>query len=87
MRYQSLSNKTYDDVMSGIRDNNIRFSDLCNLLTNLGFEQRQGSGSHVKFGKHGIFEIIVLQPIGSFTKGYQIKQVRTILKKYRLVID
>ena len=80
-------NQTYDDVMSGERDSNIRFVDLCGMLESLGFAHSQGRGSHHKFGKTGIFEIIVLQPIGSMAKGYQVKQVRTILKKYRMRVD
>jgi len=80
-------NQTYDDVMSGARDNNIRFTDLCKMLEALGFSHSQGRGSHQKFGKPGIMEIIVMQPIGPLAKGYQVKQVRTLIKKYRMGVD
>jgi predicted RNA binding protein YcfA (HicA-like mRNA interferase family) len=41
----------------------------------LGFEERI-KGSHHIYSKEGINEIINLQPKGSDSKAYQIKQVR-----------
>lgn len=32
-----MANNTYDMVMSGKSDNNIRFTDFCNLIVDLGF--------------------------------------------------
>ena len=79
--------QTYDDIMSGARDHSIRFADLCKLLEDLGFAHSHGSGSHHKFGKQGIVEIIVLQPVGSYAKSYQVRQVRNLLKKYRMEVS
>ncbi|MDI6768017.1 MAG: type II toxin-antitoxin system HicA family toxin, partial [Bacteroidota bacterium] len=61
---------------------NIYFSDLCNLLYALGFEERV-RGSHHIFTKVGVEEIINLQPKGSQAKPYQVKQVRNIILKYK----
>ena len=41
-------------------------------------------GSHRIFTRHGMEEILNLQPKGSKAKPYQVKQVRNILVKYRL---
>jgi len=44
-------------ILSGTSDANIHFEDLCNLLKNLGFEERI-RGSHHIFRKEGIVEKI-----------------------------
>lgn len=36
------------------------------------------------FTKNGIDEILNLQPLGSKSKAYQVKQVRNIILKYQL---
>lgn len=33
-----MNQKTYNDVMSGKSDNNIRFNDFRNLIVDLGFD-------------------------------------------------
>lgn len=78
-KYEKLLN----NVLTGSSDQNIEFNDLVSLLIKFGFEVRI-KGSHRIFFKAGVTEIINLQPIGSKTKAYQIKQVRTIIQKYRL---
>ena len=70
-------------ILSGRSDANISFSDLCNLLRRLGFEERI-RGSHHIFHREGVDEIVNLQPIGAKAKPYQVKQVRNIILKYRL---
>ena len=59
------------------------FDDLCELLRRLGFEERI-RGSHHIFRKEGIEEKINLQQDNSKAKPYQVRQVRTVLVKYRL---
>ncbi len=56
-----------------------------------GFEQMGGvgmseriRGSHHIFTKEGIEEILNLQPKGRQAKPYQVKQVRSVILKYRL---
>ena len=77
----------YDELLARIRsgssDANIRFDDLCQLLRRLGFEERT-RGSHHIFRKQGIEERINLQRAGSNAKPYQVKQVRTMIVKYKL---
>ncbi|MDI6770506.1 MAG: type II toxin-antitoxin system HicA family toxin [Anaerolineales bacterium] len=78
--------KTLEKVLRGVSDANLEFDDLRQLLDGLGFQERI-RGSHHIFTKDGIIEIINLQPIGSKAKPYQIKQVRTLILKYKLAGD
>lgn len=71
-------------VLSGNTDRNINFIDLCNLLETLGFDNRI-KGSHHIYYKSGIDEIINLQPLNNKAKAYQVKQVRELLIKYKLI--
>ncbi len=70
-------------ILSGTSDANTKFEDLCNLLKRLGFEMRV-KGSHHMFRKEGILEKINLQREGDEAKPYQVKQVRSIILKYKL---
>lgn len=70
-------------VLSGVQDKNISFSDLKNLLISLGFSVRI-KGDHHIFTKTDIVEIINLQPDGNKAKPYQVKQVRSLILKYKL---
>src|SRR5205823_2200335 len=69
--------------INGSADAGIPFAGMSGLLKALGFSERI-RGSHHIFHKDGVEEIINLQPKGSHCKPYQVKQVREILKKYRL---
>ncbi len=71
-------------ILTGQSDSNIRFQDLCNLLKKLEFEERI-RGSHHIFRREGIIEKINLQQDRSYAKPYQVKQVRNLIIKYRLV--
>jgi hypothetical protein len=71
-------------LLSGRSDNNIAFSELTNLLERLGFGSRV-KGSHHIFTKNDVEEILNLQPRGALAKPYQVKQVRDVLIKYRLI--
>ena len=64
--------------------NNIEFNELIKLLHTFNFENRI-KGSHHIFWKTGVEEIINLQPDGSKAKAYQVKQVRNIFLKYKLI--
>jgi hypothetical protein len=72
-------------ILSGVADFNIPFEDLRWLLLNLGFEERIRSSHHI-FVKAGIEEIINLQPLGSRAKAYQVRQVRSLMLRYKLGI-
>ncbi|MGV3599582.1 MAG: type II toxin-antitoxin system HicA family toxin [Dyadobacter fermentans] len=54
------------------------------ILSNLGFTEKTGAGSHTIFYKENISEIVNIQPLGSKAKPYQVKQVRGIILKYKL---
>lgn len=70
-------------VLRGTSDQNVSFTELCNLLTWLGFSSRI-QGSHHIFNRDGVVEILNLQPIGSKAKAYQVKQVRGVVVRYKL---
>jgi predicted RNA binding protein YcfA (HicA-like mRNA interferase family) len=72
-------------VLSGQKDGNINFIELCNLMEKLGFKLERISGSHHIFSYKNIIELIDLQPDKkdhSKAKIYQVKQVRKFLIKY-----
>lgn len=76
--------KLLDRVLRGTSDANIRFDELCQLLKRLGFTERI-RGDHHLWTRDGIEDILNLQPRGSLAKAYQVKQVREIIIRYRLV--
>ena len=77
------ADKTLSRVLQGSADANIRFDDLRSLLRRLGFAERI-RGDHYIYSRSGVEEILNLQPRGSQAKAYQVKQVRTVILKYRL---
>jgi len=71
-------------VLSGRSDANIEFSDITYILECMQFTLRI-KGSHYIFSKDGIQEIINIQEgEAGKCKPYQIKQVRSIILKYKL---
>jgi predicted RNA binding protein YcfA (HicA-like mRNA interferase family) len=72
-------------ILSGTSDANIPFDDICQLMKKLGFAERI-RGSHHIFTKDGIKEILNLQPKGTSAKPYQVKQIRTVVVKYKLEV-
>ena len=62
----------------------VRFTDLCQLLRQLKFEERIRGGHHI-FTREGMIEILNLQPLpDGKAKPYQVRQVREIIRKYGL---
>ena len=70
-------------ILRGTSDANIPFNGLCGLLKYMGFKERI-RGSHHIFTKVDIDEILNLQPKGAKVKPYQVKQIRSIILKYKL---
>ena len=70
-------------IISGTSDTGIAFKALCNLLRRLEFDERIRGDHHI-FTRDDVDEIINLQPVGSISKPYQVKQVRNIIIKYHL---
>ena len=79
----SQINKIFMKVLIGRSDNNIKFSELINLMLSFGFDMRV-SGSHHIFRKSGINMRINLQKDGDMAKPYQVKQVRKLIIEYKL---
>jgi predicted RNA binding protein YcfA (HicA-like mRNA interferase family) len=78
----SKTDRVLERILSGQADNNINFDELCHLLRHLGFAERTR-------GSHHIFKIlnvpaIVLQADATHAKSYQIRQVRQILKQFKI---
>lgn len=71
-------------IVRGTSDANINFEDLCELLKQFGFDERI-RGSHHNFRKSGIEEKINIQKDGAKAKPYQVRQIRSILLKYKLL--
>jgi len=78
--------RVLDAVWRGSSDADIAFSDLCSLLKRLGFDERIRGDHHI-FTRHGVEEILNLQPKQAKAKPYQVKQVRAVILKYRLAGD
>lgn len=70
-------------LMGGETDADLSFSELCVFLGRLGFNERIRGDHHI-FTKEGIEEIINIQPKESKAKPYQVKQIRNLVRKYRL---
>ncbi|MEO6130455.1 MAG: type II toxin-antitoxin system HicA family toxin [Saprospiraceae bacterium] len=72
-------------ILAGTSDRNIAFADLCQLVIHLGFLERI-KGDHHIFVKEGVVEIINIQPdSNNQAKVYQVKQVRNLILKYKLM--
>lgn len=81
----AVRDKLIRQILSGRSDSNISFEPLCHMLCSLGFDERIRGDHHI-FGKTGVAEIINLQPLPSGkAKAYQVKQVRNLIVRYKLV--
>jgi len=76
--------KLVRQILGGHSDANVRFDELRRLLLDLGFVERV-RGSHHIFSRPDVEELINLQRDGSLAKPYQVRQVRSILLRYKLV--
>ena len=80
----SKRDKTFARIMKGGSDTNVPFDTTRTVLRSLGFAETV-VGSHHKFHKTGVVEIIDLQPDkGGKCKPYQVEQMRKVLRKYGL---
>jgi hypothetical protein len=74
--------KTFDLILSGRSDQNVRFAELCRVLAALKFNRRITGGHHI-FSRDDVEEIINLQPLpGGKAKAYQVKQIRQLITQY-----
>jgi len=73
-----------EKVLAGLSDKNIRFGELRRLVLSLSFDERI-KGDHHIYNKAGVPEILNLQPLrDGMAKAYQVKQIRSIILKYKL---
>ena len=70
-------------ILGGQADANIRFRDLRNLMTALGFEERIRGSHHIYEIRH-LTEVVTLQPVGRDAKPYQVRQLRKLFVQYEL---
>ena len=78
-----MNDKILQSVLSGKQDNNISFVDIKTLMMQLGFRERI-KGDHFIYKHDGFPERINIQPNGKMAKGYQIRQIRNLIRKYNL---
>ena len=79
-----MNKKVYNAVVSGRADNNISFADFQNLIVDLGFKYQRQEGSHKTY-RHMDYRVNMnIQPDGNKAKGYQVRQLRSLIKKYSL---
>ena len=79
-----MDKRILEKILTGLCDKNIRFSELRNLVLSLGFEERI-KGDHHIFARTGVPEIVNLQPLkDGMAKAYQVKQMRSIILRYKL---
>lgn len=77
--------KTLDAVLNG--RGTIAFRDLEHLLLALGFTLARTGGSHRIYLHPAVGRPFPVQPDGKDAKRYQIRQLRDMILKYRLMID
>ncbi len=81
-----MAKNTYNEVMSGQSDANIRFTDLRNLLISKGFNERI-KGDHFIYKRPDVPDRVNIQPNGNKAKAYQVKQIRQIFIKHGIKED
>ena len=82
-----MSKKTYNAVLSGTSDNNIRHSSFINLIINLRFLFVRQNGSHAVYHNADIREFMNVQKDGSKAKAYQVEQLRKLIVKHGLKLN
>ncbi|MDZ7934723.1 MAG: type II toxin-antitoxin system HicA family toxin [Emticicia sp.] len=84
----SKTDKLILKILSGNADNNFPIDELKRLLFILGFLERKGAGSHTLYKKEGLADLINIQNAkGGKAKPYQVRQIREIILKYKLIQD
>jgi hypothetical protein len=79
----SKADRLLERLMSGAKDANFRFEDLCKLLVQLGYTSRQAKGSHIIFQRGDSF-LNLQSSTGGRAKAYQVRQVRMELQHLEL---
>ena len=77
--------KLFKKILSGSR--NVRFDDMVALVQAFGFELSRVSGSHHIFVHPDVDELLNLQNVHGEAKPYQIRQLLTLVERYRLTLE
>ena len=77
------------DLLEELKANpkKIKFTRVCQIAEEFGFQTRKGSGSHRVYFRDGVREILDFQNEGRRAKAYQVKQLIKIIEKYNLQED
>jgi len=73
----------YDSL--AIRRKNLRFRELLRAAEAFGFSPKGQTGSHVKYGRVGIIELLDFQEVRGKPKPYQVDQFLDVIDKYKLL--
>ena len=79
-----MNKQVYNAVISGNSDHSISFSDFQNLIVDLGFQFRRQKGSHRMYYHEGIQAFMNIQKDGAKAKGYEVRQLRELIRKHDL---
>lgn len=80
----SQYDKIRSKILSGNCDKNISEADMKYFLDKIGAIHKRTTGSHMQYSIDNIPEIINIQPKNGKIKPYQVKEIRNIVRKYRL---
>lgn len=75
---------TQEKVLSG--EGTIRYREFEALLVGLGFERKGQKGSHRIYVHPLVDRPFPVQPEGNEAKRYQVRQLRDMMRKYRLTL-
>lgn len=80
----SRYNKIRADILSGKSDKNITEEDMRFFLSKIGAVHKRTTGSHFQYSIDNVPELINIQPKNGKIKPYQVKQIRNIVKAYKI---
>ena len=66
---------------------NVRFSDMIDLVEGFGFRLDRTRGSHYLFVHPDVPEVLNLQPEGGQAKAYQIRQFLRLIEEHELRLE
>jgi predicted RNA binding protein YcfA (HicA-like mRNA interferase family) len=77
--------KTLQQILEGSK--NIRFADMCRLVSAFGFSLSRINGSHHIFAHPDVPELVNLQEVKGQAKPYQIRQFLKLVEEYNLRLE
>jgi predicted RNA binding protein YcfA (HicA-like mRNA interferase family) len=80
------SRRLHDRILRGDMAN-VSFSDLIQLVEELGFREIGGRGSHRVFTRADVTELVNLQVEKGDAKLYQVRQIVGLIRRYNLRLE